>query len=270
MFDFAYSAPFMTDIELRRLSALRSELEGFAAREAARRIAQNGGALADLREILGRLAGATLRKDYTGFREADYALHAGIVRLAEVPRLFESWQGVWEAQQAFHERTFEECFPDARFLAQEHEHLVETLALGDPVAAEDAARSHLGAVWFRLDARGQVADAHSLTDPLQRAVAHLGFSLHRPLRLAEVARRVAFTSAGHLSRLFRQHYGESFQAYLQSLRLQKAEELLRESRLPVASISRRVGYRDVSRFGQHFKRRFGKSPVRYRDSFQRP
>lgn len=260
----------MTDLELRRLSAFRAELEGFAAREAALRIRDRGDALSELRTILGRLTRATLRKDYPAFRDADHALHAAIVKVAEVPCLFESWRGVWAAQQAFHERTFEECFPDARFLAEEHEHLVETLALGDPVAAEDAARSHLGAVWFRLDERGGVADPSSLSGTLQRTVAHLGFSLHRPLRLGDVARRVAFTSPGHLSRLFREHYGESFQAYLQRLRLQKAEELLRESRLPVASISRRVGYRDVSRFGQHFKRRFGKSPVRYRDTFQRP
>jgi transcriptional regulator GlxA family with amidase domain len=81
-----------------------------------------------------------------------------------------------------------------------------------------------------------------------------------------IARTLPRIDKACLSRLFREHSGESFQAYLQRLRLEKAEELLRESRLPVASISRRVGYRDVSRFGQHFRHRFGASPSRYRRS----
>lgn len=256
----------MSPTDLRRLSQFRAELEGFAAREAARRIQDEPGIIADLRAILRRLSTAILEQNYAVFREADYALHAMIVKLAAVPRLLASWQGVWDLQGEFHQSTFEECFPDARFLVQEHEHLVETLALGDPIAAEDAARSHLEAVWFRLDARGDTPDPAAGSDALKRAVAYLGFSLHRPVRLADVARRIAFTSPGHLSRLFRERYRKSFQAYLQQLRLDKAANLLHETRLPIARIAKRVGYRDVSRFGQHFKRRFGASPSRYRRS----
>ena len=253
----------MTETELRRLSALRAELEAFAAREAALRIDEAPGEVDGLRTLLRQLDEATRKRDYKAFRAADHSLHSQMVRLAAVPRLFECWQSVWEGQAEFHERTFEECFPDARFLADEHERLVETLALGDPVAAEDAARSHLEAVWFRLSAQGETTESQ-LPDPLQRTVAHLGFSLHRPLRLDEVAATVAFTSPGHLSRLFRRHYGCGFQRYLQDLRLYKAAHLLHESRLPVQGIARRVGYADVSRFGQHFRRRFSQSPGEWR------
>ena len=80
----------------------------------------------------------------------------------------------------------------------------------------------------------------------------------------DTEQQVAFTSPGNLSRLFRQHHGVSFQGYLQKVRLEKAAELLRSTRLPVARIARRVGYRDVSRFGQHFKRRFRAAPTAYR------
>jgi AraC-like DNA-binding protein len=34
----------------------------------------------------------------------------------------------------------------------------------------------------------------------------------------------------------------------------------------VARIARRVGYQDVSRFGQHFKRQFNKTPVAWRNA----
>lgn len=146
--------------------------------------------------------------------------------------------------------------------------LHETIALGDPAAAEDAARSHVDAVWFRL-AEQTKSTTEPEGDPLQRAVAHLVFRLHCPLKLTEVASRIAFTSPGNLSRLFRQQHGLSFQAYLQRLRLEKAAELLRTTRLPIARIAKRVGYRDVSRFGQHFKRLFEATPAVYRVAEQR-
>lgn len=253
----------MNDLELRRLSELRALLEGFAARHAAAHAREDAAAMKTMHNVLKRLTSATRRRDYASFRVADHELHAAIVNLAAVPQLPETWQSVWDALQGFHRDAFDECFPDARFLSDEHEYLVETIALGDPAAAEDAARSHVEAVWFRL-AEQQGATTARKADPLQRATAHLAFRMHCPLRLTEVARTVAFTSAGNLSRLFRQHHGVSFQACLQKLRLEKAAELLTTTRLPVARIAKRVGYRDVSRFGQHFKRHHRQTPCEWR------
>lgn len=255
----------MNDIELRRLSELRALLEGFAARHAAVHAREDYSAMKTMRATLKRLTIATRRRDYTAFRAADHELHATIVDFAAVPKLAETWLSVWNALLGFHRDAFDECFPDARFLSDEHEHLVETIALGDPAAAEDAARSHVEAVWFRL-AEQQGTSTARRADPLQRATAHLAFRMHCPLRLTEVARTVAFTSAGNLSRLFRQHHGVSFQAYLQKLRIDKAAELLRCTRLPIARIAKRVGYHDVSRFGQHFKRIFEQPPSLYRSA----
>jgi len=253
----------VTDIELRKLSALRSLLEGFAGHHAALHTARDSSPLVSLRGILKRVNEAIRQRNYVAFRDADYELHEAIVMLADVPLLREAWLLVWKALQGFHHKAFEECFPDARILSEEHEHLVETIALGDPAAAEDAARAHVEAVWFRLaEQHGQRGTPPP--DPLQRTTAHLAFRMHCPLRLSEVAAKVAFTSPGNLSRLFRQHHGVSFQGYLQKIRLEKAAELLRTTRLPVARVARRVGYRDVSRFGQHFKRRFGTIPTDWR------
>lgn len=253
----------MNDTELRPLSELRALLEGFAARHAATRAASAPDTLDRLRLVLRRLSKAARARDYAAFRHADFELHETMVNLAAVPLLREAWLTVWNGLLDFHERGFEECFPDVRILSEEHEHLVETIALGDPVAAEDAARSHIEAVWYRLAEQHDTAGVPS-ADALQRATAHVAFRMHCPLRLTEVAHQVAFTSPGNLSRLFRQHHGVSFQGYLQKVRLEKAAELLRSTRLPVARIARRVGYRDVSRFGQHFKRRFQASPTAYR------
>lgn len=256
----------MTNTELHLLSELRSLIEGFAARHAASHTRSSPDALKQLRAILKRLTKAVRARDYTAFRHADFELHETIIKLANVPLLRDTWFTVWNGLLAFHKKGFDECFTDTRVLGEEHEHLVDTIALGDPAAAEDAARSHVEAVWFRL--AEQHGTSSRVADPLQRATAHLAFRMHCPLRLTDVAKNVAFTSAGNLSRLFRQHHGLSYQAYLQKLRLEKAADLLRTTHLPVGRIARRVGYRDVSRFGQHFKRLFALSPANYRRPVQ--
>lgn len=258
----------MNETEIRRLSELRALLEGFAARHAATRATLAPETLDRLRLVLRRLSKAVRARDYAAFRNADFELHETMILLAAVPLLHEVWLTVWNGLLGFHRKGFEECFPDVRVLGEEHEHLVETIAIGDSVAAEDAARSHVEAVWFRI-AEQCGSPASQGTDPLQRAAAHVAFRMHCPLRLTEVARKVAFTSPGNLSRLFRLHHGVSFQGYVQKIRLEKAAELLLATRLSVARIARRVGYRDVSRFGQHFKRVFLASPSQYRQEARR-
>jgi len=253
----------MNETKLRGISELRAILEGFAARRAASHTSNEARQPKQLRAILKRLNAAVRRRDYAAFRVADEELHTTVVVAAAVPHLLEAWRVVWTGLQDFHRKGFDECFPDTRILIEEHEHLVDTITLGDPVAAEDAARSHVEAVWYRLAEQQHQAD-NVKVDPLQRAASHLAFRLHCRLRLSEVAVKVAFTSAGNLSRLFRQRYGMNFRAYLQKLRLEKAAELLASTKLPVGTIARRVGYRDFSRFGQHFKRMYGVEPRRWR------
>jgi len=52
--------------------------------------------------------------------------------------------------------------------------------------------------------------------------------------------------------------------YVIRTRIESAMVLLRTTRLPVAEIAWRVGYGDVSRFGQHFRRQTGTTPAAFR------
>jgi AraC-like DNA-binding protein len=241
---------------------LRTQLELFAAREFIGRDPTGERIRAALAPVLQTMREAIQRQDHTAFFEADRELHGTIIAQAEVPLLMEVWRQVWEALSQFHRSSLSEHWPDLRILLAEHEYLVSAVCSGDAGAAEDGIRHHLEAIWFRLaEQRGEILRE---TDPLQRAAAYLAFHYHRPIQLKEVAANVAFTSPGHLSKLFREHYGISFQTYLQRLRLEKAAELLRQTALPIARIARRVGYQDVSRFGQHFKRQYGDTCSQWR------
>ena len=252
----------MTDTELRRLSSLRALIEGFGARCAATQLAGKDGQIATLREITRRLNKAARSRDYKGYRAADAQLHEAIMAAAAVPCLRDVWKLVWDRLAEFHERGFKEYVTDSRTFIGEHEYLLETITRNDPAAAEDAARCHAEANWARLAALAQTTARG--TEPLHLASAHISAHLHCPLRLEEVAEKIAFTSPGNLSRLFRQRFGLGFQAHLQKLRMDKAAELLVSTSLSVTTIARRVGYRDVSRFGQHFRRHYGALPRGWR------
>lgn len=252
-----------TDLtNVRKLVRLRICLEELAAREAAGISPGNPQVRAYLQTRLRALAEAARLGDHATFAAADKRLHEAIVEAARIPLLKDSWELAWAALAAFHRESLRVHWPDLRLMIEEHELLVNAICSGDAMAAADAVRSHLEAVWYSVDAAH--ARAGDGEDALRRAVAYLQFHLHRPVHLQQVAGQVAFVSAGHLSRLFRGRYGKSFQAYLQMLRLTKAQSLLDTTSLAVAQVARRTGYNDVSRFGQHFKRQFGVTPTRWR------
>ncbi|MNC79666.1 HTH-type transcriptional regulator YesS [compost metagenome] len=60
----------------------------------------------------------------------------------------------------------------------------------------------------------------------------------------------------------------SFSEYLSRLRIQRAKELLLQTRLPIGEISERVGYRTDKYFIKVFKSLEDMSPSRYRQQMK--
>ncbi|KQX48823.1 MULTISPECIES: AraC family transcriptional regulator [unclassified Paenibacillus] len=73
-------------------------------------------------------------------------------------------------------------------------------------------------------------------------------------------------SERHFQRLFKQHTGQTFNRYLQNLRIQKSCEQLRGSQLAISRIAEAVGYKDINSFIARFKKIVGKTPSSYRQS----
>ncbi len=90
-------------------------------------------------------------------------------------------------------------------------------------------------------------------------------NLEHPESLAQLAPRLGL-SPRSLNRRFRQAVGMTPQAYLQSLRINAAKELLRHSNLPVSEVAWKVGLQDASYFSSLFKRHAGMPPLSYREA----
>ncbi|MFI6148728.1 helix-turn-helix domain-containing protein [Streptomyces sp. NPDC051109] len=92
--------------------------------------------------------------------------------------------------------------------------------------------------------------------------------LHQPLPVTELARR-AMMSKRSFARRFSAATGTTPHAWLRSLRLTRAEELLETTDLPVEEIARLVGYGSAAVLREQFVRRRGVPPRSYRRAFTR-
>lgn len=107
-------------------------------------------------------------------------------------------------------------------------------------------------------------------DPLAQAAADW-----MAARIAQPAASEALASALGVSyrtlhRRFSVAAGMAPLAYLQALRVERAKELLEESRLGIEGIVEQVGYSDVPAFRRLFVREVGVSPAQYRQRFRCP
>src|SRR4030095_12331487 len=78
----------------------------------------------------------------------------------------------------------------------------------------------------------------------------------------------AYFSRFHFIRLFRHAYDKTPHQYLISLRIEKAKDLLKDSRLSISDICFEVGFESVGSFTSLFKRYTGLTPTQYRQAVQ--
>lgn len=74
-------------------------------------------------------------------------------------------------------------------------------------------------------------------------------------------------SEGHVSRVFKACTGTTVMQYLDTLRMENAKQLLRETELSINEIVLQSGYVDKSNFFRKFKKVNGLTPVQYRGMF---
>lgn len=150
-------------------------------------------------------------------------------------------------------------------LAGQDADLIQTVqGIRDPRELELWLRNAL-----RRGARGlRVADGAAPADPIAKARAFMQDNFTNPeLTLKTVADYVGFNEK-YFSTRFAKECGCTFIVYLNRLRIDYAQQLLRDTDLRMYEISERAGYNNVEHFNHIFKKKLGVSPSDYRKSPQ--
>ncbi|MBD0371605.1 MAG: helix-turn-helix domain-containing protein [Pyrinomonadaceae bacterium] len=103
---------------------------------------------------------------------------------------------------------------------------------------------------------------------IRRAVEMMHAHMDKELPLEELA-GAAYLSPFHFARLFKKLTGASPHAYLATLRVQRAQQLLAETDLSISELSARVGYSSPSHFSKAFRQATGLTPRAFRVSLVR-
>jgi AraC-like DNA-binding protein len=98
---------------------------------------------------------------------------------------------------------------------------------------------------------------------LRRARDLVDRAYAQPLDVAALARH-AHVSPGHFIRRFREAFGETPHQYVLSRRVERAQELLRNTDLSVTEVCLEVGFQSLGSFSSAFRRVTGVTPTAYR------
>ncbi len=152
--------------------------------------------------------------------------------------------------------------PLLRTVCQVREQLLDAPVLG--FLSEECSLRLLGAYYqpapeeknYRTAYRSENAYVHM-------AKEFIASNFTGPLSVAGLAEQLNLNRC-YLSTLFKETVGLSLTDYILSLRLERAQKLLNETRLPLLEIAHRSGFESYSAFFRAFKRKFQVSASGYR------
>jgi AraC family transcriptional regulator len=102
---------------------------------------------------------------------------------------------------------------------------------------------------------------------LQRVFSHIRENINRDLSVNELAQVVGM-SQYYFSKLFKMSTGTTPHQYVMRQRVERAQELLRESHTPLGEVATLVGFETQSHFTSVFRRLVGATPKHYREMHQ--
>lgn len=103
---------------------------------------------------------------------------------------------------------------------------------------------------------------------IRRAEEHLQQNVMGGSSIDSLAARIGMSPRNFIRR-FKRATGRLPGAYLQTLRISSAREMLEQGELPIQKVCAKVGYEDAAFFRTLFKRHTGMTPAEYRERFAR-
>lgn len=180
----------------------------------------------------------------TGYRDFEYARQAislGVTRFLLKPSKLDE---IMEALQAMTEK----LQPADGMLS------VEGTLSADEIDSADEIHS----------ADQEISDNTASSFIVKNAIAYIEGHYKEKLKLSDVADQV-YVSQWHLSKLLNRYMGQNFSEILNSVRINKAKELLKDPALRIGDIADEVGFLDLAHFSRVFKKLVGISANEYRN-----
>jgi RpiB/LacA/LacB family sugar-phosphate isomerase len=102
---------------------------------------------------------------------------------------------------------------------------------------------------------------------LHRVLSHIRENINSDLSVAKLAHTIRM-SQFYFSKLFKISTGTTPHQYIMRQRVERAQELLSESLMPLAEVATQVGFETQSHFTSVFRRLVGATPKSYREMHQ--
>lgn len=134
--------------------------------------------------------------------------------------------------------------------------------------AQSAAQMLAVHLWRHYTAPGEVIKdlSQGLTpQQMRRVIDYIQAYLGQDLSLEALAHQAGY-SPYHFARLFRQTTGMSPHHFVLQLRIERAQQLLKERDLPLADIALESGFANQSHFTRAFKQHLGLTPRTYQQA----
>ena len=112
---------------------------------------------------------------------------------------------------------------------------------------------------------GEETDSPASCFIVKNALAYIEENYREKLKLSDVADQI-YVSQWHLSKLLNKHTGQNFSEIFNTIRIEKAKELLKDPSLRIGDIAEEVGFLDVAHFSRVFKKQAGISANEYRNT----
>lgn len=101
-----------------------------------------------------------------------------------------------------------------------------------------------------------------------KALRYINKHICDPITIQEIADHINISKA-HLSRLFRDHAGETVFQYINRTKVERAKKMILNTDLPLIDIAITMGYQSRQSFFLSFKKETGISPQEYRQTVQK-
>ncbi len=130
---------------------------------------------------------------------------------------------------------------------------------------EDIIRASINALTVAVNQLDEIKDAAGEKD--ERITKILNYIQENYLHVSlEDLSREFYLSKPYLSKFIKEKSGLTFGENVQKIRLKKASTLLKNGNMKIEKVAENVGYPSVEHFNRQFKKKYGMTPVQYRNS----